>query len=144
MSVKVLAPLLRPPGIRTPVRIAVVALVANMAMNLMLIFPLAHAGLALATSLASFINAGLLYRLLVRQACTSVPGGAALPCGSRSQIWRSACFSPTGARHRRVDPRVLPAAASGPRDVVGAGMAAYLIALCCSGSASGPVAAART
>lgn len=47
---------------RTPVKIAVIAMVANMVLNLILIWPLAHAGLALATSLAALLNAGLLYR----------------------------------------------------------------------------------
>ncbi len=46
---------------RTPVRIGVIAMAANMAMNLLLIWSLAHAGLALATSLAAYLNAGLLY-----------------------------------------------------------------------------------
>jgi len=66
--VKVLAPAFYArQNTRTPVRIAVVAMVSNMAMNLMLIFTLAHAGLALATSLAAIINAGLLYRSLIRE-----------------------------------------------------------------------------
>lgn len=47
--------------IKAPVRIAVIALVANMVLNLILIWPLAHAGLALATSLSSTLNALLLY-----------------------------------------------------------------------------------
>lgn len=51
---------------RTPVRIAVQAMVANMGFNLLLIWPLAHAGLALATTLSAFINAGLLLRGLIR------------------------------------------------------------------------------
>ena len=68
MAVKVLAPAFYSrQDTRTPVRVAVVALAANMVMNLMLIFPLAHAGLALATSLAGFVNSGLLYRLLRAQ-----------------------------------------------------------------------------
>lgn len=46
--------------IKTPVRIAVVALLANMVLNFTLIWSLKHAGLALATSLSSSINAGLL------------------------------------------------------------------------------------
>ncbi|MBF0342034.1 MAG: murein biosynthesis integral membrane protein MurJ [Magnetococcales bacterium] len=49
---------------RTPVRIAIICMVANMGMNLVLMFPLKHAGLALATSLAGFLNAGLLLRAL--------------------------------------------------------------------------------
>jgi len=51
---------------RTPVRIGVIAMVANMVLNLALIFPLQHAGLALATSLAAYINAYLLWRGLYR------------------------------------------------------------------------------
>ncbi len=49
---------------RTPVRIGVIAMLTNMILNLLLVFPLAHAGLALATSLAAFVNAGLLLRIL--------------------------------------------------------------------------------
>ena len=49
---------------RTPVRIGVVAMFANMVLNVMLIWPLAHAGIALATSLAALINMGCLYHLL--------------------------------------------------------------------------------
>jgi len=49
---------------RTPVRIAVIAMVANVIFNLALVIPLAHAGLALATSLSAYINAALLYRAL--------------------------------------------------------------------------------
>ena len=49
---------------RTPVRIGVIAMVCNMVLNLLLIVPLAHVGLALATSLAAFVNAGLLWRAL--------------------------------------------------------------------------------
>jgi putative peptidoglycan lipid II flippase len=51
---------------RTPVRIAVQAMTANMVFNLILIWPLAHAGLALATALSAFLNAGLLLRGLIR------------------------------------------------------------------------------
>ncbi|WP_082117168.1 murein biosynthesis integral membrane protein MurJ [Sedimenticola thiotaurini] len=47
---------------RTPVRIAVIAMFANMVLNIILVFPLAHAGLALATSLSATLNAFLLFR----------------------------------------------------------------------------------
>lgn len=54
--------------LRTPVRIAVIAMVSNMGLNLVLILPLKHAGIALATSLAAFINVGcLLYFLRKKQ-----------------------------------------------------------------------------
>ena len=45
---------------KTPVRIAVICMLANMGMNLVLIWPLKHVGLALATSLSSMLNTGLL------------------------------------------------------------------------------------
>lgn len=47
---------------KTPVRIAVIAMFANMVLNIILVFPLAHAGLALATSLSATLNAFLLFR----------------------------------------------------------------------------------
>ncbi len=46
---------------KTPVRIGVISMAANMVMNVVFVFPLAHAGLALATSLAAFLNAAMLY-----------------------------------------------------------------------------------
>jgi putative peptidoglycan lipid II flippase len=47
----------------TPVRIGIIAMAANMAMNILFYLNgLAHVGLALATSLAAFLNAGLLLR----------------------------------------------------------------------------------
>jgi len=53
-------------NIKTPVKIAIVATVCNFVLDAILVFPLAHAGLALATSLTSFVNAGLLFYLLRR------------------------------------------------------------------------------
>ncbi len=61
MLIKVLAPgFFARQDTKTPVKIGVIAMVANMVLNLILIFPLAHAGLALATTLSAFLNAGLL------------------------------------------------------------------------------------
>lgn len=54
-------------NIRTPVKIAAVAMVLNLVLNAALIFPLKHAGLALATSLAASVNAGLLWVFLIRE-----------------------------------------------------------------------------
>ena len=68
MSVKVLASAFYArQDIKTPVRIAVVALIINMALNLALIFPLQHAGLALASALTSVVNAGLLLCFLIKR-----------------------------------------------------------------------------
>lgn len=49
---------------RTPVRIAVLAMITNIVLNILLIWPLAHAGIALATSLAAVVNTGFLYYFL--------------------------------------------------------------------------------
>ena len=51
---------------KTPVKIGIQAAVANMVFNLMLIYPLQHVGLAAATSLSAFLNAGLLLRGLLQ------------------------------------------------------------------------------
>jgi putative peptidoglycan lipid II flippase len=67
--VKVLAPgFYARQDIKTPVKIAVVTLVATQVLNLMLIWHLRHAGLALAISLGACLNAGLLFWLLRRRA----------------------------------------------------------------------------
>jgi putative peptidoglycan lipid II flippase len=67
MLIKVLAPgYFARQDTRTPVRVGIIALLANLILNLALVVPFKHAGLALATSLAAFINAGLLYRGLRR------------------------------------------------------------------------------
>jgi putative peptidoglycan lipid II flippase len=50
--------------VRTPVRIGIIAMVANMIFNAILIWPLKHAGIALATSLASLVNSGCLFYYL--------------------------------------------------------------------------------
>ncbi|MBF0108541.1 MAG: murein biosynthesis integral membrane protein MurJ [Magnetococcales bacterium] len=52
---------------KTPVRIAIIAMLSNMVFNLILMFPLKHAGLALATTLSALINAGLLLHHLHRK-----------------------------------------------------------------------------
>jgi putative peptidoglycan lipid II flippase len=52
---------------RTPVRIAVITVCASIVLNAILIFPLAHAGLALATSLGSWISTILLTLVLYKK-----------------------------------------------------------------------------
>jgi putative peptidoglycan lipid II flippase len=65
--VKVLAPgFYARQNIKTPVKIAVFTLAATQLMNLAFIWPLKHAGLALAIGLGACINAGLLYYNLRR------------------------------------------------------------------------------
>jgi len=76
IAVKVLAPgFYARQDIRTPVRIGVVTLLATQVMNLLFIWELRHAGLALAISLGACLNAGLLLRGLRRRAIyTPLPG----------------------------------------------------------------------
>ena len=54
-------------NIKTPVKVGVIALIVNSLLCLALIFPLKHAGLALASSIASYVNAGILLRLLCKR-----------------------------------------------------------------------------
>ena len=74
MMIKILAPgFYSRQDMKTPVRIAVISVVAAQVMNVsfMLVFhhyfTMGHLGLALATALASYLNAGLLFRALRQQ-----------------------------------------------------------------------------
>lgn len=51
----------------TPVRVAAAALVVNIALNLALMGPLGHVGIALATALGACVNGGTLYVVLTRR-----------------------------------------------------------------------------
>lgn len=53
--------------IKTPVRIAVISLITNIVLNMAFILPFKHTGLALATSLSCWLNAGLLWYKLNQQ-----------------------------------------------------------------------------
>jgi putative peptidoglycan lipid II flippase len=61
--------------IRTPVYVAVIAMVTNIVLNLIFIIPFKHAGLALATSLAAILNAWLLYRNLRKRTAFQLQPG---------------------------------------------------------------------
>ena len=75
MAIKVLAPgYFARQDTKTPVRIGLYAMGTNMALNVILIWPLDHVGLALATTLSAYLNAALLYRGL-RRSGTYAPGG---------------------------------------------------------------------
>ncbi|OSM06790.1 murein biosynthesis integral membrane protein MurJ [Magnetofaba australis] len=65
---------------KTPVRIAMYCMLANMVFNVILMFPFAHAGLALATALASYLNIALLLRALKKDIGFSL----------NAEIWRAA------------------------------------------------------
>lgn len=79
--VKILAPAFYArKDMKTPVKIAVAALLTNVVMNLALIGPFAHVGLAAATTLSAFMNAGLLYWFLVKQ-------GIFTPLSGWKKLW---------------------------------------------------------
>ncbi|WP_460188131.1 murein biosynthesis integral membrane protein MurJ [Thiomicrorhabdus hydrogeniphila] len=66
--VKILAPAFYArKDMKTPVKVAVIALVTNTVLNLILIGPFAHVGLAAATTVSAFVNSGLLYWYLTKQ-----------------------------------------------------------------------------
>jgi putative peptidoglycan lipid II flippase len=74
MLIKVLAPgFYAQKDTKTPVKIGIIAMVSNMVLNVVFVFPLmtlynlGHVGLALATSCSAFINAGLLLKGLRTQ-----------------------------------------------------------------------------
>lgn len=76
VAVKILAPgFYARQDMRTPVRIALLAMFSNLIMNLLLMGPLAHAGLALATSCSALLNAALLYGHLCRQGVLKLKAG---------------------------------------------------------------------
>ena len=52
---------------KTPVKIGIIAMVSNMVFNLMLVWHFKHVGLAFASTLSAFLNAGLLYWGLHKQ-----------------------------------------------------------------------------
>ena len=53
--------------IKTPVKVGVIAMVANTIMCAIFVYPLAHAGLTLASALAGYVNCGALLFLLIRR-----------------------------------------------------------------------------
>ena len=68
MLIKVLAPgFFARQDVKTPVRIGVMAMAANMVFNLILVWEFAHVGLAMATSLSALVNACVLAVYLFRQ-----------------------------------------------------------------------------
>lgn len=83
--VKVLAPpFFARKDTRTPVVVSVAALALNIVLNLVLMMPLRHVGLALATALSAWVNAGALAFILHRR------GQVVLDAQLRRSLWRGA------------------------------------------------------
>ncbi|MBC7183506.1 MAG: polysaccharide biosynthesis C-terminal domain-containing protein, partial [Marinobacter sp.] len=136
MLIKVLAPgFFAREDTKTPVKIGIIAMVANMVFNLILIFPLAHAGLALATSLSAWLNGYLLWRGLRKEgAWQSQPGWPRFLAqilfanGALALVilWLAppvAAWLDNGGYQRAIDMGIL----------VGAGVAVYFVALALAG-----------
>ena len=71
--VKVLAPgFFARQDTRTPAKVAVISVSVNIIMSLLLFKPMAHVGLALAVSIAAYVNCGLLFWYL-RRDCVFIP-----------------------------------------------------------------------
>lgn len=85
--VKILAPAFYArKDMKTPVKVAVVALLTNIVLNLLLIGPFAHVGLAAATTISAFVNSGLLYWFLQKQQVFT-------PLSGWSKLWVQAIFA---------------------------------------------------
>ncbi len=66
--VKVLAPgFFARQDTQTPMRIAVIAIAVNVVLSIVLVRSMQHAGLALAISIAAWVNSGLLFLILLKQ-----------------------------------------------------------------------------
>ncbi len=68
----------------TPVRLAMIAMLVNLALNLALIVPLGHRGPPLATALSSTVNVAMLYATLVRR------GHFVADARLKRRVWRLA------------------------------------------------------
>jgi len=87
MLIKVLAPgYFARQDMKTPVRIGMISIAANIGFKMILVMPLlywfglGHVGLALATAMAAYVNAGLLFRGLRR-------AGVYVPSAQWGSLW---------------------------------------------------------
>ncbi len=136
MLIKVLAPgYFARKDTRTPVKIGIIAMVANMGFNLLLVFPLAHAGLALATSLSAWLNAGLLLVGLLRREAYRFQEGwlrFALQLAFANLVMVAIIFSLNGPVNLWLSADALYRAGHLAL-LVGAGLAGYALALMLAG-----------
>ena len=129
--VKVLAPAFFARGdTGTPVRIGMITLVLNFALNIALMIPLQHIGPALATSLAAIFNVGALATVLARRGFlkadarlrTRLPRIALAAVAMAATLWL--------IQHHLFDPAVMERGVrwGGLAALVGLGLAAYFAA----------------
>ena len=67
---------------KTPVRIALVAMLVNLVGNLILIWPFAHVGVGIATAASAWVNVALLYWFLNRR------GHLSIDARLKAKLWR--------------------------------------------------------
>lgn len=68
LAVKIFAPgFFAAQDTKTPLKIALICVVVNLVLNLILIHPFAHTGMAMATSAASWLNLALMWRILAKR-----------------------------------------------------------------------------
>ena len=138
VAVKVLAPgFYAREDTATPVKVAVVAMAANIVVGVVLMQVIAHVGLALATAFSSWLNVALLGAILARR------GGFAPDARLRGRAWRIllSCLAMVGlllaglevwAQSRGMEPALRAAVLAG---LVVAGAALYGIACQITGAA---------
>ncbi|MCC7017423.1 MAG: murein biosynthesis integral membrane protein MurJ [Rhodospirillales bacterium] len=121
----------------TPVKISVVCMVANLVLNILLMGPLLHVGIALATSLSAWLNVLLLARTLMRR------GDLVLDARLKARVWRqgAAALVMAAALALLLPPLVRPFAGGEAARVaalallVGAGLLVYALAAWAFGAA---------
>lgn len=130
--VKVLAPgFYARQDTRTPVKIGMIAMGVNIVLSVALVFPLKHTGLALAISLAAFVNAALLYVWLRRHDVYTPESGWArffLQVGTASAVMAALLLWGVGDLDRWLAARASVRAMHLALLVAG-GAAAYFVAL---------------
>lgn len=115
---------------RMPVRIAIASMLVNLAGNLILVWPLGHVGIALATAIAAWVNAGALWFILQRRGHFHVDArlARALPRLLAATVVMAAVLF---GLNRLLEPMIggtLLARAVGLTVLLGTGGAAYLLA----------------
>lgn len=114
----------------TPLYVSLAAVAANIALSLVLFWPLAHVGLALATTLASWLQGGLMWAILRRR------GQLTLDARLRRRAPRAALASAVMALALWAAARALEGALAGPQMMragalallVGGGLAVFALA----------------
>ena len=115
---------------RMPVRIAIASMLVNLVGNLVLVWPLGHVGIALATALAAWTNAGALWFVLHRRGHFHIDArlARALPRLLAATVVMAAVLFGLGVLIEPMVGSTLPSRAFGLSVLLGTGAASYLLA----------------